>query len=197
MGTMSAGEVPAAARQLRDLAREYADRALRSQADIVRAFESDARPWIRGLGEVVVDDDDDERIVLTEEGRFVGSVVDPDTSQWEPVDSPEDVADHYDPVDLFTDLADAIEEMFPGLIDPQRTDLPPLPPVEPPPRGPGALPRPIEEAAPAGEQAASSTDQAAPETEQLRVLEDLHRAGAITDSQLDEAKANLTRRPRT
>jgi len=104
-----------AARRLHDLAMEFAARARRSQADLIREFEAVAGPPMATVGVVLVDDDDDENLVLQADGHFVGRMLDDETGRWEPISSPEEVAEHYDPGDLFADLADAIAEMFPDL----------------------------------------------------------------------------------
>jgi hypothetical protein len=104
-----------AAQRLYDLALDYAQRALEAQSDLIREFEGAALPSMRWVGAVLVDDDDDEHLILQADGHFAGRALDDDTGHWEHISSPDDVADHYDPVDLFTDLADAIAEMYPGL----------------------------------------------------------------------------------
>jgi hypothetical protein len=263
-----------AARRLYDLAMDFAERALRSQSDLVREFETLAAAPMAWVGAVLVDDDDDEHLVLQADGHFAGRAMDDDTERWEQISSPADVADHYDPVDLFTDLADAVAEMFPGLqlevledagmvdrdfdqpakVAERRREVPAAPgpvgldvwsdappePVEalgfeaPPDRweapayewnptatpavaapaasGSVATPGPsgVPAATPAATETASAVGPGRPEaadaaatdasrdlaganSEQLRVLEDLMKAGVMSKEQFDAAKAKLTR----
>lgn len=211
------------AQRLYDLVLDYAERSLASQEELVRAFEAEAAQWTRAVGEVVIGDDDDEHLRLTDEGRFSGRVLDDDTGTWEPVTAPDGVAAHYDPVDLFNDLADALEELFPGLAENAGSEadedaLPDAPePFEPPtwigPTEP-PTPEPIappETAAPAGPFERPQTaapgwstpterdepavaDGLEPFREQLRALQDLRNAGVLTPAQFEAAKAKLTHR---
>ena len=152
-GTRSHVSQPA--QRLYDLALDYAERSLSSQEELVRAFEAEAARWAGTVGEVVIDNDDDEQLRLGTDGRFNGRVFEKDTGAWEVVASPERVAAHYDPVDLFNDLADALEELFPGLDEDadDRSDEAGSPePIEryaPPERtGPRAAPERMESLAP-------------------------------------------------
>jgi hypothetical protein len=264
-----------AAQRLYDLALDYAQRALEAQSDLIRDFEAAALPSMRWVGAVLVDDDDDEHLILQADGHFAGRAVDDDTGQWEHISSPDDVADHYDPVDLFTDLADAIAEMYPGLDtrdgqgmapapggldEPAKAaDRPPAPvgleiwSDAPPEREVSAPARwetapydwsadegpPTDEASASVDAAAaaidassaavdrssaavdasssavdrssaavdrssaavdassvdaSTIDPAAPNQEQVRVLEDLMKAGVMTKEQFEAAKAKLRAR---
>ena len=250
-----------AARRLYDIAMDFADRALRTQANLIREFETLAAAPMQWVGAVLVDDDDDEHLVLQADGHFAGRAMDDDTDQWERIASPDDVADHYDPVDLFTDVADAIAEMFPGLelealkdsgmverdwqAPPKVNDRggselrpQPVPDVgsdvwadappehwaperwEPPPdrweapaydwtghqeaardaardeTGP-APPAPSPKSQPQEPAGGGSTSEAAESSgnsEQIRVLEDLMKAGVMSKEQFEVAKAKL--RPR-
>ena len=130
------GAAFAAARRLHELALDYAARSHAAQAALVRAFESEASAWASEIGELVVNDADDEHLVLTSSGRFSGRVLFEDaTYGWQSLDSPDDIAENYDPVDLFSDVADAVAEAFPGL-DPdvapsEAPEVAPVPPVAP------------------------------------------------------------------
>src|SRR3990172_12542022 len=107
-----------AARRLYDLALDYSERSHAAEAELVRAFEADALALAHEVGELVIEDDDDERLVLAAPGRFVGQMFLGDPAPgWQALESPDDIVEHYDPVDLFADLANAIAEAFPGVDD--------------------------------------------------------------------------------
>lgn len=209
------------AQRLYDLVLDYVERSLASQVELVRTFEAEAAQWAPSVGEVSIDDDDDERLRLTAEGRFSGRVLDEDTGEWEAVASPEGVAAHYDPVDLFNDLADALEELFPGIDEDATTHADEddargaravraaeageesgvpeahekLATAEPP--GTALQTGPI---APPGWSTSTEAHEpgvgggSEPFREQLRALEDLRNAGVLTPAQFENAKAHLTHR---
>ena len=191
-----------AARRLYELALDYAEKALAAQADLLRAFEADAGPDMRLLGELVIDHDDDEHLVLRADGTFGGTTLDDDTGVWNAVSSAEDVADHYDPFDVFTDLADALAETFPGLEDEAALadsewaaaadsngggSASRVSPSSPSDARDGAASRA------SGGPAENGDRPAAPHGEQIRALEDLMRAGVMTQAQFEAAKAKLDR----
>lgn len=104
-----------AARELVDLALDFADRAQAAEADLIAEFRTAAATLAAGLGPVVIESDDDEQLLLRADGVLAGEVLDEATGVWENVESPEDVTRYYDPTDLFLDLADALVERFPEL----------------------------------------------------------------------------------
>jgi hypothetical protein len=187
-----------AARRLYELSLDYAEKALATQADLLRAFEADAGPDMRLVGEVVIDHDNDEHLVLRADGTFGGTTLDDDTGVWNAVRSAEDVADHYDPVDVFTDLADAIAETFPGLEDEEALAGSGWADAADSNGGTTANPESPESSSDAGDGASLGADmgtdrRAAPHGEQIRALEDLRKAGVMTQAQFEAAKAKLDR----
>jgi hypothetical protein len=74
---------------------------------------------------MMVLDDDDERLWLKRNGRFEAEVVpereeDDDSSSegnWKRLSSPDDIVEFYDPTDIFGDLAEALAESFPAILD--------------------------------------------------------------------------------
>ena len=76
------------------------------------------------LGDVMVLDDDDERLWLKRNGRFEAEVVPeretedgPAEGDWKRLSSPDDLVEFYDPTDVFGDLAEALAESFPQIIE--------------------------------------------------------------------------------
>jgi hypothetical protein len=108
-----------AAGLLYDLAVDYLDRSQKTEAGLLARFEESAAPLIARMGDLIIVDDDDERLVLTASGRFSGEVV-PEGSdgEWKKLASAEDLVDFYDPTDVFSDLADALAEAYPGIDQP-------------------------------------------------------------------------------
>ncbi|HEX7948935.1 MAG TPA: SHOCT domain-containing protein [Candidatus Limnocylindrales bacterium] len=179
-----------AARRLRALALEFTERSRLAQADLVRAFEAAAAAISPQVGDVVVEDDDDESLTLTAGGRFRGSVRDADTVEWRALEASADVVDFYDPVDLFDDLAGAIEDAFPELAD-EADEMPSAPSAAPTDRPAPSIdpwlnrmPRPD----------AAQADGAPLETASLTILRDLHAAGVFSDEEFARRKAELDRR---
>jgi hypothetical protein len=187
-----------AARRLHRLALEYAKRAHAAEAELVRAFEAEASALAHEVGEVLIEDDDDERLALTARGRFAGQAfTDDPVPGWHAVSSPDDVAERYEPGDLFTDLANAIAERFQGVSDPEELVDAPTEPhfstgeevVPTGALGDAALPPSPTDAW--DEPTAAEDLPKAHGTATLRALESLHAAGVLTDAQFDAKKAEL------
>ncbi len=105
-----------AAGLLYDLAVDYLDRSQKTEAGLLARFEEEAAPLISRIGDLIIVDDDDERLVLTASGRFAGEVVPEGADgEWKKLASPEDLVGFYDPTDVFSDLADALAEGYPGI----------------------------------------------------------------------------------
>ncbi len=185
-----------AAQQLHLLAREYAARSHASAAALVRAFETDAAALAAEIGGLLVEDSDDEQLSLTPRGQFEGQVLNDDAAGWQSLMSPDDVAEHYDPVDLFSDVASALEDEFPGILG---ADVPQDEPVvashEP-------NDRPVEQAfgdvadPPAQAPVTAVGPDAAGDrtnTAALQALQHLHAAGVLSDAQFEAKKAELIR----
>jgi hypothetical protein len=105
-----------AAGGLYDLAVDFLDRSQRTEASLLAQFEDAAGQLSAKLGDIIVVDDDDERLTLTASGSFRAEVV-PEGSdgEWKKLSSPEQLVEFYDPTDVFSDLADALAEGFPGI----------------------------------------------------------------------------------
>lgn len=180
-----------AARRLHALAIEFTERSRLAQADLVRSFESVAAGISPQVGDVVVEDDDDEQLTLAASGRFRGSIRDDDTAEWRTLEASDDVVDFYDPVDLFDDLAGAIEDAFPELSD-DAGDRPsaelavaaapssgsrPAPSIDP---WLARMPRPD-----------ATGGGGPPESASMTILRDLHAAGVFSDEEFAARKAKL------
>ena len=158
-----------AARRLHQLALDYATRSHATQAALVASFSADAADLAAEVGEILVEDEDDERLTLTALGTFHGQVRNDDQEGWQSISSPDDVAENYDPVDLFSDIASALEDEFTDLAE---TDVAAASPTEP------------EDAV----DPATGTHSAT-----LEVLEHLHVAGVLDDAEFRAKKADLDR----
>jgi hypothetical protein len=188
-----------AARRLHDLSLDYAARSHAAVAALVSAFEVQAAGLTDDIGELIITDADDERLVLTAHGQFAGRVLTDDpTPRWQTLDSPDDIAEHYDPVDLFADVADAVAEAFLGVDDDEvPSDAPDIAPA----RSGGEVrstagPEPSFVAPPtddSGDSEAPNDSPPAQESATLRVLENLHAAGILTDADFEAKKAELDR----
>jgi len=173
-----------AAQELHLLALDYAARSHASAAALVRSFQADAAALAAEIGGLLVEDADDEQLSLTPGGQFEGQVQIDDRADWQPITSPDDMAEHYDPVDLFNDVASAIEDEFPGLLgaeSPEEESEAELidaddPSAEGPAAAAGADP-PIDR-----------TDTAT-----LQALKHLHAAGVLSDAQFEAKKSELNR----
>jgi hypothetical protein len=105
-----------AAGGLYDLAVDFLDRSQRTEASLLAQFEELAGALSAKIGDIIVVDDDDERLTLTASGSFRAEVV-PEGSdgEWKKLSSPEELVEFYDPTDVFSDLADALAEGYPGI----------------------------------------------------------------------------------
>jgi hypothetical protein len=106
---------------LYDLAVDYLDRSQKTEASLIARFEEAAGPLSARIGDLIIIDDDDERLVLNSAGRFTGEVV-PEGAEgeWKKLTSADDIVAFYDPTDVFSDLADALAEGYPGIDQPQE-----------------------------------------------------------------------------
>ncbi len=161
----------AAAEDLHRLAIDYAARAHASAAAMVRSFQADAASLLAEIGGLLIEDADDEQLSLTPRGRFEGRVQTDEGGDWQSVSSPDDVAEHYDPVDLFNDVASAIEDEFPGLLGEDESEQ----------ESDGEITAAEE----------SADDQA--ESASVQSLKRLHAAGVLSDAQFEAKKAELNR----
>jgi hypothetical protein len=112
------GETPEddaeAARALYDLTLTFLERSQRTEARIFEQFEEAARPIAPALGDFMITDDDDERLVLTADGALKAEVVpEDDVDTWRQLEDPIALVEYYDPMDVFSDLADALAEAYP------------------------------------------------------------------------------------
>jgi hypothetical protein len=119
-----------AARRVYDLALTFQERSQHTEARLLEQFESVVQDLSPHLGDMMVLDDDDERLWLKRNGRFEAEVVperdeDDDSSQegnWKRLSSPDDIVEFYDPTDVFGDLAEALAEAFPGIVEDDDDD---------------------------------------------------------------------------
>ncbi len=109
------GTDEAAARRMYDLALDYQERSQATEAGLIERFQADAAELAGRLGEIVVTEDDDERLVLDAAARFRGSVLAEESGAWEDLGDAAAIVEYYDPTDVFSDLADAIAELHPGV----------------------------------------------------------------------------------
>jgi hypothetical protein len=114
-----------AARRVYDLALTFQERSQHTEARLIEQFETVVQDLSPHLGDMMVLDDDDERLWLKRNGRFEAEVVpereeDDDSSSegnWKRLSSPDDIVEFYDPTDIFGDLAEALAESFPAILD--------------------------------------------------------------------------------
>jgi len=73
---------------------------------------------------VMILDDEDERLWLKRNGRFEAEVVPEAESEdgaaegdWKRLDTPDELVEFYDPTDVFGDLAEALAESFPQIVE--------------------------------------------------------------------------------
>jgi hypothetical protein len=197
-----------AAQALYDLAVDYIERAHAMQAGLIAGFQRDAELWLRTLGEVAIENADDEYLQLAHGGRFRGRLRNSEDGTWVDIVSPEQVADHYDPVDLFDDVAAAVEEAFPDIdtgadVDDGEADeaednrlddrgtgagsagggtsAPSEPTAEP------WLARQRRATGGIGDEAGDGRD----ETASMEILRHLHEAGVYSDAEFAAKKAEL------
>lgn len=169
------------AHALHELALEFADRAQTAEAELLADFSARAASLAPGVGPVVVSSDEDEHLVLRADGTLTGEVLDDDTGRWREIGSPADVVRYYDPTDVFLDLADAVLDAFPALADESAEEA-------------GS------DGSAAAHPAAVPPVDAVPDAEPTtavggratgRMLEDLHRAGVLSDAEYDRLRAQL------
>lgn len=119
-----------AARRVYDLALTFQERSQHTEARLLEQFETVVQDLSPHLGDMMVLDDDDERLWLKRNGRFEAEVVperdeDDDSSSegnWKRLSSPDDIVEFYDPTDVFGDLAEALAEAFPGIVEDDDDD---------------------------------------------------------------------------
>ncbi len=118
-----------AARRVYDLALTFQERSQHTEARLIEQFETVAQDIAPYLGDLMVLDDDDERLWLKRNGRFEAEVV-PERDEtdsaaegsWKRLSGPDDLVEFYDPTDIFGDLAEALAESYPGIVDGDEAD---------------------------------------------------------------------------
>lgn len=113
-----------AARRVYDLALTFQERSQHTEARLLEQFETVVQELAPYLGDVMVLDDEDERLWLKRNGRFEAEVVPESETEdgaaegdWKRLSSPDDLVEFYDPTDVFGDLAEALAESFPQIIE--------------------------------------------------------------------------------
>ncbi len=107
-----------AARVLYDLALTFQERSQSAEAQLIEQFETAARALASRVGDMIIVDDDDERLTFTGGGRFVAEVVPEDEEgEWRRLTTSDDLVEFYDPTDVFGDLADALADNFPTVVE--------------------------------------------------------------------------------
>jgi len=113
-----------AARRVYDLALTFQERSQHTEARLIEQFETVVESLAPHLGDIMVLDDEDERLWLKRNGRFEAEVVPeregdegPAEGDWKRLSSPDDIVEFYDPTDVFGDLAEALAESFPAIVD--------------------------------------------------------------------------------
>jgi hypothetical protein len=115
-----------AARRLYDLALTFQERSQHTEARLIEQFETVAQDLSSYVGDLMVLDDEDERLWLKRNGRFEAEVIpereadDGETAgegSWRRLQSPDDMVEFYDPTDIFGDLAEALAESFPHVVE--------------------------------------------------------------------------------
>jgi hypothetical protein len=113
-----------AARRIYDLALTFQERSQHTEARLLEQFESVVQVVSPYLGDMMVLDDDDERLWLKRNGRFEAEVVPERDAEdakaegsWKRLSSPDDLVEFYDPTDVFGDLAEALAEAYPAIVD--------------------------------------------------------------------------------
>jgi len=114
-----------AARRVYDLALTFQERSQHTEARLVEQFETVVQDLAPFLGDLMILDDEDERLWLKRNGRFEAEVV-PERDEedgelgegdWRRLDSPDLLVEFYDPTDVFGDLAEALAESFPAIVE--------------------------------------------------------------------------------
>lgn len=119
-----------AARRLYDLALTFQERSQHTEARLIEQFETVAQELSGFVGDLMVLDDEDERLWLKRNGRFEAEVVperesdegDPREGDWRRLDSPDEMVEFYDPTDVFGDLAEALADSFPQIVEGDDAD---------------------------------------------------------------------------
>ena len=177
------GDTLDAARLMQELALAYADNREEAPAELIGQFEAAASGLAEEIGEVEITNEDDELLVLTARGHFIGRVLLEEPSRrWKALDSPAEVAEHYDPADLFADLADAVADAFPE-IDPAESAAEAPDPEPPADDLPAATTTPT----------TAADDHPSEESATLQSLRSLHAAGVLNDEQFEAKRAELRR----
>jgi hypothetical protein len=108
---------PDAARLLYDLSLTFQERSQLDQAQLLDDFQEMAVNVAGELGDSKIVEDEDERLWFRATGAFEGEVVperdDEGEPTWQPLTTPDDMVQFYDPTDLFGDLAEAVAESYP------------------------------------------------------------------------------------
>ncbi len=105
-----------AAAALYGLALDFQVRSQNVEAGLIEQFENAASALMSKVGTVVIVDDHDEHLELALAG-FRGRVIPEGDTGWTDLDTPQSIVRFYDPTDIFGDLADAVAEAFPGVVD--------------------------------------------------------------------------------
>ena len=106
-----------AARMLYDLALTFQERSQRAEAHLLDEFQDASEGLASVLGDNMILEDEDERLWLRASGAFEAEVV-PEVDGggeggWQPLTSPDELVQFYDPTDLFGDLAEALADQYP------------------------------------------------------------------------------------
>ena len=123
-----------AARRLYDLALTFQERSQHSEARLLEQFETTVQDLAPVMGDLMILDDEDERLWLKRNGRFEAEVVperDPENpddreGDWRRLETPDAVVEFYDPTDVFGDLAEALADSFPGVVEDGDEDADPF-----------------------------------------------------------------------
>jgi hypothetical protein len=105
-----------AARALYDLALDYQDRSQRTEAGLLDQFEQAAAGVLGQVGTLVILDEDDEHLALGP-GGFRARVIPEGDGRWVDLSSPDELVRYYDPTDVFGDLAEALAEAYPDVVE--------------------------------------------------------------------------------
>ena len=118
-----------AARRVYDMALTFQERSQHTEARLIEQFETVVQNLAPHLGDLMVLDDEDERLWLKRNGRFEAEVVPeresedaPAEGEWKRLSSPDDLVEFYDPTDVFGDLAEALAESFPAIVEEDDDD---------------------------------------------------------------------------
>jgi hypothetical protein len=118
-----------AARRVYDLALTFQERSQHTEARLIEQFETVVQDLAPFLGDLMVLDDEDERLWLKRNGHFEAEVVpereedsDAGEGDWRRLDTPDALVEFYDPTDVFGDLAEALAESFPAIVEDEEGD---------------------------------------------------------------------------